>query len=292
MPRARKEPAVPPPAPAGGDTPAPPPRQRLHALRAWGVQLLLPLLLGAGLLFGLTALGGHLRQRLRSGGTRQLSVPAVECEPPPGMTREEFLDEVQYLAGLPDRLNVLDAATIPRLRQALTVHPWVSRVRRVQLLAGGRVRIDLDHRIPVLAVERPARVVDAAGLLLPRSAPRQGLPLLRGRHPPPSGPPGQPWGDPAVQDAAAVAALLRGHQAVPGLTDCTIDYASGELLLTAPRRRLLWGHAPGKELTGEAAADVKLRRLLEAPPGEGEACDLRPTDGMRRRPLGDVPAAY
>ena len=74
-----------------------------RAARKWLVQFLLPLLLGAGLLGGLL-LAGHLaRERLRQRGEGALAFTDVECDPPPGLSRREFLEEAQYLARLPER---------------------------------------------------------------------------------------------------------------------------------------------------------------------------------------------
>lgn len=283
---AAASPAAPPAAVSAAPSPPPTaPAGWLAVLRAWLVQLVLPVAAGVGLIVGLAALGGHLRQRLRQTGQAELSFTAIDLDPPPGMERHVFLEEVQYLANLPDRLDPLDPATIPRLRAAVAAHPWVSGIRRVQLLPAGRVQVEVDYRTPVLAVARPARVVDGAGILLPGSAPRQGLPVLVGTVAPPAGKPGEPWGDDAVRDAAAVVALLRPHSSNLELGACTVEYASGEVTLRAPRLRLIWGRPPGKELADEAAADVKLKRLLEAPPRAGEACDVRPVKGIHRQPL-------
>ncbi|MFO0929522.1 MAG: hypothetical protein U0736_21260 [Gemmataceae bacterium] len=285
------DPPVPPPLPPPAAAAPSPPPGRLAVVRAWLFQLVLPVAGGVGLILGLTALGGHLRQRLNQSGGQQLTFTAIDVDPPPGMERAAFLEEVQYLANLPDRLNPLDPATIPHIRAAVAAHPWVSGVRRVQLLPAGRVQVEADYRTPVLAVARPPRVVDGDGILLPASAPRQGLPVLAGAVAPPAGKPGEPWGDAAVRDAAAIVTLLRPHLSNLKLEACTIDYASGEVTLRTPRVRLLWGRAPGKELADEAAAEVKRKRLLEAPPRDGEVCDVRPAKEVRRRPLAPTKAA-
>src|SRR5436305_750094 len=91
-----------------------PPSKGEERMRRWIVQGLLPAL-GAGLLLLAVIVGGQwARQGLHGQERYELSFAAVECAPPPGLTREEFLTEVQYLSGLPDRLDVLAADTPPR----------------------------------------------------------------------------------------------------------------------------------------------------------------------------------
>src|SRR5688500_8306548 len=95
-------------APAATVTPPPlPPPVRRSPLRRIGalVQFLLPLLTGAGLLAGLLSLGGFLDRRLHRQGKHILSFVDIDCPAPEGQSREEFLAETQYLAGLPDRFD-------------------------------------------------------------------------------------------------------------------------------------------------------------------------------------------
>src|SRR5687767_7551343 len=101
MPRARKGPTAP---------------QEQAAPARRGVRPWLPVVASlalAGLLTGgVVWLGRYLGERLPDGPA--VGLADVECEAPPGMTRREFLEEAQYLAGLPDRLNGLDPATAQR----------------------------------------------------------------------------------------------------------------------------------------------------------------------------------
>jgi hypothetical protein len=55
------------------------------------------------------------------------------------------------------------------------------------------------------------RAVDAHGILLPASAPTEGLRRFPGTAPPPAGLAGKPWGDPAVMAAAADASPEHGQ---------------------------------------------------------------------------------
>src|SRR5262249_56500914 len=97
---------------------------------------------------------------------------AIECVPPPGLERTDFLNDVQYLAGLPERLSLLDEEIMSRLQVAFGRHPWVSGVEEVKLTPPRRVQVRLRFRRPVLAVRWSGqlRVVDGDGVLLPAAA--------------------------------------------------------------------------------------------------------------------------
>ena len=169
------------------------------------------LLLGLALVVGgLIALGEHAREELR--GRERYAGPFadVECLPPPThQSLRDFLDEVQYYARLPRRLQLLDPDLGRRLAEGFALHPWVRKVERVEV-SGREVRVRLVYRRPALAVRLAdrVRVVDEEGVLLPARAPSAGLPVFDGTAPQPSGPAGARWGDAAVEKAAREA----GHR--------------------------------------------------------------------------------
>lgn len=273
MPRTRKEPPA--------DLPAAPPVSARAAARRWLVEVLLPLAVGAGLLGGVVGLGRYLTSRMEATGEPTIAFADIECESPPGMTRTEFLGEAQYLAGLPDRLGAMAPATRQQIFDALALHPWVARVRRVEFPTPGEARADLEFRRPALAVP-PDRVIDGDGILLPAGASADGLPRLRGKVRP-AARAGQVWDDPAVVTAARVAALVRDEVFRRGVP-CEIEVGSDGIVLDFGGVRVLWGSAPGRESLGEASASVKARRLAEAGALEAKQWDLRPEKGMKREP--------
>src|SRR4051812_23064088 len=246
------------------------------ALSGWvqqGTPQCLALLLGPGLLLlGLVALDRTARQQARGWDRYALPFTAIDCPAPPGVPGPRFLSEVQYLAGLPDRLSLLDERLTADLAGAFARHPLVRAVERVERVPPGAVRVRLAFRTPVLAVvvareeagrlgrvptvEVPSsrdellrtagRAVDEDGVLLPGGDTIRGLPLLQGTVPLPAGPAGTPWGDPGVLAAARTAALLRPHQ--EALELLYVEAQAGELVFTTPAgSRVLWGHAPGAE---------------------------------------------
>jgi hypothetical protein len=165
------------------------------------------------LLLGLIALGHYALDRLRGSDRYTIPFTEIECIPPPGQVRADFLDEVQYLAGLPARLRVLEPDLARRLATGFALHPWVAKVEQIEILTARHVKVRLTYRRPVLAIRTNdgLRVVDADGILLPRQALREGLPIYRGEAPPPIGPAGVRWGDDGVEAAARQLAGRRGE---------------------------------------------------------------------------------
>jgi hypothetical protein len=173
----------------------------------WTVKSL-TLVLGVGLvLAGVILLGRLALAHLRPLDRYAVAFADIDCVPPPGQSRSEFLDEVQYLGSMPARLRLLDEDLCPRLAECFGRHPWVEKMDHVEITPPGAVRVRLVYRTPVLAVRSGGvvRAVDARGVLLPRSAPTEGLPVFPGSPQPPAGPAGTPWGDPAVEAAARAA---------------------------------------------------------------------------------------
>jgi hypothetical protein len=183
--------------------PAPPDRRNARRI----VAVILTLGLVAGLLFGLWRLGEVARRNIGPRDRYAVPFADIQCDAPPGMTRETFLVEVRYTANAAPTIQALD----PELKATLTVafasHPWVARVDAVTVEPPNAVSVKLTFRTPVLAIrtaEGP-RAVDAKGILLPATAPTAGLPELLS---PVAAPvkAGQPWPDAAVIRAASVAA--------------------------------------------------------------------------------------
>jgi hypothetical protein len=232
-------------------------------MRKWLVQLAAPLLVAALLLAGALELGRRARRDLAPGPRHTLAFASIDCTPPGPLSREDFLGEVQYLAGLPDQLNLLDDRLPDRLVRAFAGHPWVQVVQRLDVTAAPRVRVQLHYRTPVLGVQRGGvlRAVDAHGVLLPATAATEGLPVFRARALGPNGPEGTVWNDPAVLAAARTAAFLSGEQGRLKLAGVQPS-ESGLVLSTPAGSRVLWGHAPDAETADEAGAAQKLERLL------------------------------
>ncbi len=157
-----------------------------------------------GLLAGIIGLGRWSLAQVHDDPRYLVPVADIDCPAPEGMERPEFLGEVQYLARLPEKLNVLDEDLPRRLRQAFARHPWVEKVDAVTVTPPRHIGVKLTFRTPVLAVrwDDELRAVDGDGVLLPKRAPTRGLPVYDGTPRPPRGPPGTHWGDSDLERAA------------------------------------------------------------------------------------------
>jgi hypothetical protein len=177
----------------------------------WIFKSLLVLLVLVMALAGVVTLGRGALDQLRPHPRYQVAFRDIECTPPPGMSRQDFLDEVQYLAQCPDRLALLDEELSQHLVLAFARHPWVENVEQVEVRPPRQVQVRLVHRTGVLAVQSAdgIRVVDAGGIVLPRGAPHAGLPRLEALFSSPRGPAGTRWGDPEIEAAARRAAQRR-----------------------------------------------------------------------------------
>lgn len=244
-------------------------------------------------LAGVVMAGRYAREQLRGQERYAIAFADLDCEPPPGLTREAFFGEVQYLGNQPARLHLLDDGLPKRLAEAFGRHPWVERVRQVEITPERRIRVQLLYRMPVLAVlvEQQTRVLDGSAVLLPPHTPGNGLPAFRGKVAPPAGLAGTVWGDASIRAAAATAAYLRDRQEKMLFTTVEITEGSGIVLTTAGGSRVTWGQPPGAETAGEARALLKRERLsdycgkhggLDLPGGPYEY-DLRPEGQMTQR---------
>jgi hypothetical protein len=246
----------------------------------WIVQGLLPALAGAALMLAVIAGGRWARERLRGEG---VAFADIDCPPPPERTREDFLTEVQYLSGLPDRLDALSGDAPQRLAEAFARHPWVEEVKRVEVGPERRIKADLVYRTPVLAVPlkdgKALRAVDRHGVLLPGGRQALKVPRFAGQPKPPAGPPGARWGDEGVEAAARLADFLTPHldRLCPqGPERLEIRFKDDALVAGGGRGgSVIWGRPPGQEKEGERTAEVKLQRWLKLGVAAAAPSDLR-----------------
>jgi hypothetical protein len=239
---------------------------------------------------GVIALGRQAADALRNQERYVLSFTDIDCIPPDGLSHADFLHEVEYLAGWPDRMSVLEEDLPARLAASFAMHPWVEKVDQVEVKPPRQVRVRLTFREPVLRVAELNRAVDRTGVLLPVTARAGGLPVLVTAVKGPAGVPGARWGSPEVEAAAATAALLGPYHDRLHLQRYRV--AEGELALGGDAGGVHWGHAPGQETAGEAPAAVKLQRLLDYQTEHGSlfgitgetVFDVRPVAGAVHRP--------
>jgi len=232
--------------------------------------ILIPFLVVLFGLIGLQTLQSALRPR---SGPLPVAFADLDCPSPPGLSRRDFLADVQAYANLPDRLDRNDPDLPPRLVEAFAASPWVERVERITPTPDG-LRIELALRVGALAVPLDGRhrAIDGRAVLLPERATRQDLPHYAGKVEVPPTRPGAVWPDPRLTAAAAVAAGLALHQDRLRIEKIRDDHR-GVLLQTAWGRTIVWGSPPGAELAGEPSPADKLDRLFRSL-AEGTAAEL------------------
>ena len=242
-------------------------------------------------------LAGHNRQRL--------TAEQIEVVPPqPDWIKSDVKAEV--VGGGLANLNPLDRDLTTRVAGAFAVHNWVAEVIKVHKQAGPKIVVELCYRRPVAMVEVASGsqsgllAVDKLGVLLPPDdfvKPTKDLQTqlnrqylrITAKDAQPAGPIGTAWGDDRVVGAARIAAAWQGRWKVLGLfrivalgdrpqhaVPATIQYE----LYTRGGLRILWGRAPGEELSGEATAEQKVDRL------EQYVADKGPLD--QQTPAGDI----
>jgi hypothetical protein len=221
-------------------------------------------------------LGNLAREQIRENQRFQVAFQDIECDPPPGLTRAEFLEEVQYHARMPEHFSVLDDSVASQLKEGFAKHPWVAGVETIQLAPPRTARAVVVYRQAALAVlvdsdlagtgdgasKRRLRGVDSSGILLPKKAPiALGLPNLAGA-PRPAGAAGETWGDATVGAAAKAAEVLGPYWPNLGLNG--MKWNVDGVVLMGPFVKVLWGQGG----PGEATAADKTQRLLDTLAGK------------------------
>ena len=214
--------------------PAPPPKAPRTARPI--VAVVLTLGAAGALLFGLSRLGDEARRNIGPRDRYAARFADIRCEPPPNTSRETFLTEVRYSAQVEPTFQVLDPDLKKKLATAFTAHPWVASVEAVTVEPPDVVTVALTFRKPMLAVLQPTgkRAVDAKGVLLPTSAPTDGLPeLLNAPALPIDAAAGQFWPGDLVVRAASVAAEYKPQTIESTPQGWQLVQRSGQKLMVA-----------------------------------------------------------
>ena len=220
---------------------------------------------------------------LQRSSYKLLAENVTTSEQPPwvgGDVRSEVFRD----ASLTD-MSLLEDGLTKRVCDAFEMHPWVARVKRVNMQPPAKIVVQLEYRKPIAWVQVPDGMVpgrrggwlpiDANAVLLPDEGfqeERPELPLVQIDRLLPCGPIGTAWGDPRVAGAAAIVSAFSdqwralGIQRINGVVDYTITSSLPTTryeLLSPNGKRIIWGAAPGKEPPGEPDAGQKLHLLGE-----------------------------
>lgn len=233
--------------------------------------------LGAAIVLAVAAaLGGLMWQRFgdatRTHADAVLLPEAVEVRGVATWVKGDLRAEALRNASLDRGLPLDDPELQRRLARAFDMHPWVRRVVGVELRHPAAAVVDVECREPIAMVAWQAGLlaVDAEGVVLPSAdftaAVAAGYPRVSGIESSPQGSEGSPWGDVAVEEAAAVAAAIGPEWETLELEEIRpVRERNVRMweLAAADGSRILFGSAPGRELAGEPPAAAKLARLKE-----------------------------
>lgn len=215
---------------------------------------------------------------------------------PPEFIRTDITQSVFDDFGM-QSISLLDVNATAKIASAYSTNAWVSDVTSVRKLPGGKVDVRLRYReiVAMVKVFKPqtdgpssSRVpyffpVDRNGVLLPAQD-FSGAQTVDYIHIDVPGvystaPSGSLFGEPRVEAAASLAALLHPYRGRAGIVSIT-SFGDGRRLVTPQfevhlnsGETLFWGSPPGREPAGEADAASKLQWMLS--PGRGQSDDLR-----------------
>jgi hypothetical protein len=225
----------------------------------------------------------------------QLTAESIHITPPPPWIRSDVKAQVLRDARLVGTVSVLDDwdTLSQRIKDAFEFHPWVASVERITKRVPAALEIELRYRKPVAAVESGESggvtflPIDEHAVRLPEAdltqTERRYLPRITGV----TGRPvvGEVWSDPRVIGGARLAASLadvwqqlRLVEIMAALNSSPYDETQvcNFEIITTGGTRIVWGAAPGQEVSaGEAAFDLKRKRLLDytAQHGQLESID-------------------
>ncbi|MFN3191126.1 MAG: cell division protein FtsQ/DivIB [Aureliella sp.] len=216
----------------------------------------------------------HLDQALYALDQKQLQVTE-----PPAWVENDLVAEVFSSARL-DRVSLLDPKATVRISQAFENHIWVRDVLSVRKSNGGAVAVDLEYREPVASVmvfgqpsadnKRPIigfRVVDREGFVLPGSESDISRYLVLRVE----GTTDEEivFRDTRITDALVLCNFLAPLSQQLGIAQVTIANDQGLVtsghwsygIISKDDHRILWGHVPGQEVSGEVEAAQKVKSL-------------------------------
>ena len=231
----------------------------------WGGIAVVAAAVAGGLL-----LWSRVSDDVRSDTGYVLEPAAIEVTGIAPWVRTDLKGEALRNASLDGRLPLDDPELPRRLARAFDMHPWVRRVVRVDLGHPAQAIVEVACREPVamVSVTGGLLAIDAEGVVLPSAdftaedAAR--YPRIVGVATSPQGPEGSPWGDPVVEEAAALAVAIGPEWTDQNLVECRVTAEQGRrgwVLANDAGDTIRFGSAPGREVAGEPSAAAKVARL-------------------------------
>jgi len=270
-------------------TPEPPPEEP----SVWKAILARRVGLGAvGVVLAAVGLAAFVWPRVAervTGSDDVVLVPdAIELRGQAPWVKADIRAEALRDASLDHGLPLHDPELANRLARAFDMHPWVRQVVKVELRHPAAALVEVLCREPaaMVGVAGGLLAVDAEGVVLPSAdftaESAASYPRLAGIESSPQGPEGARWGDPTVEEGAALAHVIGPEWTKLGMSECravTISTADGQRrvweLVGADGRIVVFGSAPGRELDREPSAAAKIARLRALDGTSTEKVDLR-----------------
>ena len=213
----------------------------------------------------------HYAAQVRGG---VVSADQVELVGAPGWMDPKLHEQLQAQvadAVMDDPLNRRGLALSVELLQE---NPWVETVTQVRRRGEGHIRVEATYRMPaaVIAGRHGYHVVDRAGVLLEQNIDRAAtrfsqLPLVTGVSAGPPAHPGDVWDGTDIDAALTLEETLRREPYADQITAYDVSHRdlNGRLWLVLYTNgpAVVWGLAPGRELSVEPEAPVKLGALRD-----------------------------
>ena len=213
---------------------------------------------------------------------------AIELRGQAPWVKADIRAEALHNASLDHGLPLHDPELANRLARAFDMHPWVRQVVKVELRHPAAALVEVRCREPaaMVGVAGGLLAVDAEGVVLPSAdftaESAAAYPRLAGIESSPQGPEGARWGDPAVEEGAALAHCIAPEWTKLGMSECravTVSTAEGQArvweLVGIDGRIIVFGAAPGREPEREPSAAAKIARLRSLESAPAEKVDLR-----------------
>lgn len=259
----------------------------------------------------------HLDRALYS--LKQANIQVVSPTPP--WIKSDIVDEVFRTAGL-ERISLLDASAAATVADAFKTNNWVKDVKNVRKGPNGSILVDLIFRRPLVMVfyEGPVQdgdqviqtkgfyPVDTEGIVLrgddffSDNLPVGEIPeyekyfqvFVKGEPAHPASYVGMDFGDQRISEAVELCSMLESVKDEFQIKELVIErenftvgpspYVHSLLTTDSPPRKVIWGHAPEKEISGEPTSEEKKQRmiawLMSDTPGEQPELDLRSSSSM------------
>jgi len=250
------------------------------------------LLVLAGAIVAAGLLWRRLGEQVTWGEGGLLKPEMIELRGVSPWVKSDLKAEALRAASLDGGLPLADPELPNRIARAFDTHPWVRRVVGVELKHPPAAVVEVLCREPVamVAVQGGLLAVDAEGVVLPSgdftAEAAAEYPRIMGVGSSPQGPEGSPWGDAAVEEGAALAAVIGPEWRSLGLVECRPTTSGGARtwnLIGPEGRKIVFGSAPGRERAGEASAAAKVARLRKL------ADDKPTTDAVDLTTVSDAP---